>query len=63
MAEAKAIGKGLAHCVEQQLHPLIIETDSLIMKRIIDEEWDPPWCIGIELKKIKGLKDQYNVIF
>ncbi|XP_070034559.1 uncharacterized protein [Nicotiana tomentosiformis] len=47
--EAKAISKGLAHCVEQQLHPLIIETDSLIMKRIIDGEWDPPWYNIISL--------------
>lgn len=33
------------------------------MKRIIDGEWKTPWCIGKEVKRIKGMKDHFNVIF
>lgn len=29
MAEAKAIEEGLAYCMAHDLHPLILETDSL----------------------------------
>ncbi|XP_070047234.1 uncharacterized protein [Nicotiana tomentosiformis] len=38
VAEAKAIVKGLAFCMERQLHPLIMETDSLVIRMIIDDE-------------------------
>lgn len=48
MAEAKAIVEGLAYCVEKQLHPLILETDSLVIKKIIEGEWESPWCIRAE---------------
>ncbi|XP_075097910.1 uncharacterized protein LOC142175230 [Nicotiana tabacum] len=63
VAEAKAIAEGLAYCVEKQLYPLIIETDSLTMKKIIEGEWDPPWCIGTEVRRIKEKKEQFNIIF
>lgn len=63
VAESKAIVEGLAYYVEQHLHPLIIETDSLVMKRIIEGEWEPPWYIRTKVKKIKEMKDQFNVIF
>ncbi|XP_075087987.1 uncharacterized protein LOC142169942 [Nicotiana tabacum] len=43
VAEAKAILQGLEYCVEHDLHPLILETDSLVMKKAIEREWDPPW--------------------
>lgn len=38
VAEAKALVEGLIWCVEKQLHPLIMKTDSLVMKKIIDDE-------------------------
>ncbi|XP_075082433.1 uncharacterized protein LOC142166835 [Nicotiana tabacum] len=63
VAEAKAIVEGLAYCVERQLHPLIMETDSLVMRKIIDGEWATPWCIGAEVRKIKHIKNNYNVVF
>ncbi|XP_075081943.1 uncharacterized protein LOC142166458 [Nicotiana tabacum] len=43
VAEVKAILQGLEYCVEHDLHPLILETDSLVMKKVIEGEWDPPW--------------------
>ncbi|XP_075084295.1 uncharacterized protein LOC142167870 [Nicotiana tabacum] len=36
MAEAKAILQGLEYCVEHDFHPLILETDSLVMKKAIE---------------------------
>lgn len=35
VAKAKAIMEGLSYCVEMELYPLIIETDSLVLKKII----------------------------
>ncbi|XP_075102916.1 uncharacterized protein LOC142177604 [Nicotiana tabacum] len=43
VAEAKAILQGLEYCVEHDFHPLILETDSLVMKKAMEGEWDPPW--------------------
>ncbi|XP_019248409.1 PREDICTED: uncharacterized protein LOC109227663 [Nicotiana attenuata] len=63
VVESKAIVEGLSFCVEQHLHPLIVETDSLVLKRIIEGEWDTPQNIGQEVKRIKGIKESHNVIF
>ncbi|XP_019241256.1 PREDICTED: uncharacterized protein LOC109221250 [Nicotiana attenuata] len=63
VAEAKAIVEGLAFCVERQLHPLIMETDFLVLRKIIDGEWETPWCIGVEVRKIKEIKSTFNVLF
>lgn len=63
VVEAKAIIEGLVYCVERQLHPLIMETDSLVMRNIIDGEWETPWCIGAEMTRIKDIKSIYNVLF
>ncbi|XP_070054663.1 uncharacterized protein [Nicotiana tomentosiformis] len=45
VAEAKAILQGLEYCVEHDFHPFILETDSLVMKKAIEREWDPPWAL------------------
>ncbi|XP_070003066.1 uncharacterized protein [Nicotiana sylvestris] len=50
VAEAKAILQGLEYYVEHDLHPLILETDSLVMKKVIEGEWDPPWVIANDVK-------------
>lgn len=63
VAEAKAIKDGLSFYMEHDLHTLILETDSLLMKRIINGEWDAPWFIVAEVKRIKEMKEQFNVIF
>ncbi|XP_070035218.1 uncharacterized protein [Nicotiana tomentosiformis] len=38
VVESKAILQGLEYCVEHDLHPLILETDSLVMKKAIKRE-------------------------
>ncbi|XP_070031694.1 uncharacterized protein [Nicotiana tomentosiformis] len=63
VAEVKGILHGLLYCVDKQLHPLIMETDSLVMKTIIEGEWECPWTIRADVKKIKEIKNNYNVLF
>ncbi|XP_075083805.1 uncharacterized protein LOC142167791 [Nicotiana tabacum] len=60
VAEAKAILQRLEYCVEHDLHPLILETDSFVMKKVIEGEWDPPWIIAQDVKKIIEMKDNFN---
>lgn len=43
--------------------PFDMETDSLVMKKIIDDEWETPWSIGAEVRRIKEIKESYNVLF
>ncbi|XP_075084894.1 uncharacterized protein LOC142168132 [Nicotiana tabacum] len=63
VAEAKAILQGLEYCVTHDLHPLILETNSLVLKKVIEGKWVTPWCIGAEVQKIRGLREHFNVIF
>jgi len=63
MAEAKAICEGLEYCVERQLHQLIMETDSLVIRKIIDGEWATPWCISVEVRKLKQIMNNYKILF
>ncbi|XP_070054786.1 uncharacterized protein [Nicotiana tomentosiformis] len=63
VAKARAINDVIHYCVEHDLHPLILETDSLRMKKIKEGEWDPPWCIVADVEKIKEMKEDLNVIF
>ncbi|XP_070045233.1 uncharacterized protein [Nicotiana tomentosiformis] len=63
VAEAKAILQGLEYCYANSLHPLILETDCLLLKKIIEREWEPHWCVMAEVQKIQELRDHFNVIF
>ncbi|XP_070042883.1 uncharacterized protein [Nicotiana tomentosiformis] len=62
VAEAQAILRGLEYCVTHEKHPLILETDSLTLKKVIEGEWDSPWCISAEFQKIKEMKNHFNMI-
>ena len=33
------------------------------IKKIIEGERDPPWCIEAEVKRIKEIKEHFNVLF
>ncbi|XP_060202710.1 uncharacterized protein LOC132631124 [Lycium barbarum] len=61
-AEARAMMKGLLYCVTQELHPLILETDSLLMKNVVDGVWEIPWCVITEMERIRKMKVEFNVI-
>lgn len=34
-----------------------------MMKKIFEGECDPPWCIVVEVKRTKEMRDHFNVIF
>lgn len=42
IAEAKAILEVLRYIVHSQLPPCLIQTDFLLMKRVLDDVWEPP---------------------
>lgn len=56
VAETKAIVERLAYCVDREPHPLILETNTLVMKKIIEGEWDSPGWIVVEVKMIKEMR-------
>nr|XP_033516386.1 uncharacterized protein LOC117280749 [Nicotiana tomentosiformis] len=55
VAEAHAILKALRYITQMQFPPCIIDTDSLLMKRVLDEDWEPPWSIANQMDEIKTL--------
>lgn len=61
--EAKAIEKGIDYCVNQNLLPLIVETDSLTMKRIIEAERRVPWSISMEVKRVQEWRNKEDISF
>ncbi|XP_059290876.1 uncharacterized protein LOC132044416 [Lycium ferocissimum] len=61
IAEARAILEGLKYCVEKDLHPLIMETDSLMMKNIVEGKWEAPWCIITMVDRLKRLMEGFHV--
>ncbi|XP_060202283.1 uncharacterized protein LOC132630733 [Lycium barbarum] len=60
-AEAEAVRMGLRHCVVKQLFPLIIETDSMTMKMILNDEWKVPWSISMLVDDIKRMMTDHTV--
>ncbi|XP_059280949.1 uncharacterized protein LOC132034570 [Lycium ferocissimum] len=52
IAEAVALRDGVAYCESHNLWPLIIETDSLSMKKFISSEWEVPWSIILIVNEI-----------
>ncbi|XP_060190382.1 uncharacterized protein LOC132619513 [Lycium barbarum] len=61
MAEAEAIRIGMRYCVEKQLFPLIIETDSMTKKKILKVEWKVPWSISMLVDEIKRMMNAQTV--
>lgn len=61
-AEARAMMKGLVFCVEHDIQPLILETDSIMLKNMVEGRWETPWCISTEVEKIRRVMENFNVI-
>lgn len=60
-AEAKVIEKGIEYCIPHLYLPLTVETDSLTMKRILDNEWKVPWIICLKVRRIKGWMELWQI--
>lgn len=55
VAEVQAILEALRYIVQSYFSPCLIEIDSLFMKRVLDEMWEPPWSIINQVEEIKTL--------
>ncbi|XP_019241572.1 PREDICTED: uncharacterized protein LOC109221549 [Nicotiana attenuata] len=60
VAEAVAIVEALQFCRSQHMTQVCIQTDSMLMKKIITGEWKPPWCIIEEVEEINQLMEGTN---
>lgn len=61
-AEAIAIREALQYCVSNHIFQVIIETDSLLMKKVLDNAWDTSWSIISIVEFIKLLIAHCHVI-
>lgn len=52
-AEVKGFKGGFVYCLNHNLLPLIMETDSLIIKKILDGIWEVPWTVSVDNREIK----------
>lgn len=52
-AEALAMKEGIEYCRNNEMFPLIIETDSLFLKKVIEGDWRVPWRINSTIIRIK----------
>ncbi|XP_059310222.1 uncharacterized protein LOC132061411 [Lycium ferocissimum] len=61
-AEAMAILKALKYLNENQLDKVVIETDSLLLKNIIQRVWEVPWQILTTMEEIWKLMEGKIVV-
>ncbi|XP_049360645.1 uncharacterized protein LOC125825343 [Solanum verrucosum] len=60
VVEVLAFKMGLEYCINHHYLPLTMETDSLAIKNILDGGWETPWCIIVDITKIKSLLVESN---
>ncbi|KAH0633329.1 hypothetical protein KY284_036115 [Solanum tuberosum] len=53
MAEMKALMFGQEYCCTHNVMHVVLETDSLICKRVLDGVWKTPWSIAIVANYLK----------
>lgn len=62
VAEAIAIVEALKFCRSQQYTQVCIQTDSMLMKKVISGECKPPWCVADEVEEISHLLEDTNYV-
>ncbi|XP_070033079.1 uncharacterized protein [Nicotiana tomentosiformis] len=62
-AEAWAILEGLSYCVNQQYIQILIQTDSMLLKNVLDEVWIAPWNVTEIVEEINKLRHRCTVTF
>ncbi|XP_019248338.1 PREDICTED: uncharacterized protein LOC109227594 [Nicotiana attenuata] len=60
-AEAVAILEALRFCKSQQYSKIWLQTDSLVLKNVIEGTWDPPWTIVEYVEEIRQLKGEFSI--
>uniref|UniRef100_A0A0V0HEC1 Putative ovule protein n=1 Tax=Solanum chacoense TaxID=4108 RepID=A0A0V0HEC1_SOLCH len=61
IAEIVAMRLGLEYCKYHNLFPLIMETDSLAVKNMVEGAWHIPWEATMEIRRIQVLKEGLEV--
>ncbi|PHT39381.1 Geraniol 8-hydroxylase [Capsicum baccatum] len=62
LSEAKALKAGLELCINRHFMPVVMETDFLIMKNVLDNNWGMPWSIDMELKSFNQSRSRGRVM-
>lgn len=62
MAEEIAMLEALRFCVDNEYVLIDLHTDSMVLKKVIAEEWTVPWSISEEVEEIKELMTRCNVM-
>lgn len=61
-AEALAILEVLRYCVDHRFTQFWLQTDSMIMKNVLNGTWIPPWNVTEYVEEITNLIEGCNVI-
>lgn len=61
VVEIVALRLGLEFCRNHNLFPLVMETDSLAAKNMIDGLWNFPWEVALEIRRIQVLNEGLEV--
>ncbi|XP_070008763.1 uncharacterized protein [Nicotiana sylvestris] len=60
VAEAKAMVEALRFCRFQQYSHVWLQTDSMLLKKIMDGIWKPPWIIYEQVEEMMQLMNEGN---
>lgn len=60
-AEAIAIREALAHCATEGVTKVCLQTDSLVLLKILTKVWEVPWNIAVIVDDIRGLSQEVQV--
>lgn len=63
VAEAKAILEACKHSKLSQHEQIIIQTDSILMWKVLEGKWEIPWVIEEMIKEIKECMQHKQHIF
>ncbi|KAH0704871.1 hypothetical protein KY289_009947 [Solanum tuberosum] len=63
VAEAKAILEASKHCKKSQHNQIIIQTDSMLLYKVLEKKWACPWIIAEMVTEIQSCLQDKQVIF
>nr|XP_016466227.1 PREDICTED: uncharacterized protein LOC107788988 [Nicotiana tabacum] len=60
-AEAVAMLEALKYCVQHGYTHFILQTDSMMLKNVVEGIWVVPWIIATQVEEIKDIMGKYNI--
>ncbi|XP_060200113.1 uncharacterized protein LOC132628344 [Lycium barbarum] len=61
ISEARVVMEGVRFCVTKKSLLVVIDTDSTLIRNILNGEWKAPWCIASLVDKIRVLMEDNNM--